>query len=132
MPRARSNGALGQEEIEDALGRALSTCRPAVATEWRPSDVGGESVVTIYVPRSKRLHALDNGQVMVRSGGSNRLLGGDGIARLSTSKSSVDFERESVEGAQFDDLDPAIIAEYRAKRDQKQRVPVNVDDRHAC
>jgi ATP-dependent DNA helicase RecG len=65
---------------------------------------------------------------LVRSGTENRPLGGEEIRHLAATKSSGDYETEPIPGATFDDLDPEMIAEYRAKRAERQRRPISTDD----
>jgi ATP-dependent DNA helicase RecG len=84
--------------------------------------------VAIGVPRSSELHSLMDGRVIIRSGAENRPLGGDEIRHLAATKSSGDYETEEVNGATLDDLNPEIIADYRAKRAERQRRPIASDD----
>jgi ATP-dependent DNA helicase RecG len=51
----------------------------------------------------------------------NRPLGGEAIRQLAASKSSGDYEAEVVPGAKRSDLDDETIAEYMAKRIERQR-----------
>lgn len=127
-PDGTADTSLMHEEIEDALRLALQQCRPGVRTEWQRSEVKGGSVVAIRVPRSGDLHSLQDGRVLVRSGAENRPLAGDQIRHLAATKSSEDFEAEAVSGTNLEDLDPEMIAEYRAKRAERQRRPVAADD----
>jgi ATP-dependent DNA helicase RecG len=127
-PDGTVDTSLMHEEIEDALRLALQQCRPGVRTEWQRSEVKGGSVVAIRVPRSGELHSLQDGRVLVRSGIENRPLAGDQIRHLAATKSSEDFEAEGVSGAKLEDLDPDMIAEYRANRAERQRRPVAADD----
>jgi ATP-dependent DNA helicase RecG len=122
------NADLIFEDVQDALGLALSQCRPGVRTEWEHSEVRGGTVIAIRIPRSNELHSLEDGRVLIRSGAENRPLGGAEIRHLAATKSSGDFEVEEASGATFDDLDPEIIAEYRIKRAERQRRPVAEDD----
>lgn len=121
--------SLMQEEIEDTLRMAIAQCRPGVRTQWQHSETKGGEAITILVPRSTDLHSLKNGRVLVRAGTENRPLVGDAIRHLAATKSSDDAEIESVPGSQFEDLDPEMIAEYRAKRAERQRRPVTSNDR---
>jgi len=123
------NSSLTFEDVEDALRLALRQCRPGVRTEWQRNEVEGGQVIAIRVPRSSELHSLDDGRVLVRSGAENRPLGGEQIRLLAASRSSADFEAEKVSGTTIDHLSPEIIAEYRAKRAERQRRPVTMDDR---
>jgi ATP-dependent DNA helicase RecG len=130
-PNGVIDGNLMFEEIEDALRLALGQCRPGIRSEWQRSEGEGEgrTAIALRVPRSGELHSLQDGRVLVRSGAENRPLSGDEILHLAATKSSSDFEVEAVEGAAWQDLDPEIVAEYRAKRAERQRRPVTADDR---
>lgn len=128
-PNGDVDPALMFEDIEDSLRLALSQCRPGVRTEWQRSEVKGGEVVAVRVPRSSELHSLEDGRVLVRSGTESRPLAGDEIRHLAATKSSGDYEVELVVGANYDDLDPEVIAEYRAKRAERQRRPITVDDK---
>ncbi|MBL7200670.1 MAG: putative DNA binding domain-containing protein [Anaerolineae bacterium] len=122
------NTDLMLEDVEDVLRLALIQCRPGVRTEWQRIEIGGNPIVAIRVPRSSELHSLMDGRVVIRSGAKNRPLGGDEIRHLAATKSSGDFETEGVNGATLDDLNPEIIADYRAKRAERQRRPISSDD----
>jgi ATP-dependent DNA helicase RecG len=122
------DGSLMQEEIEDTLRLALAQCRPGVRTQWQRSETGAGEAVAILVPRSTDLHSLQDGRVLVRSGTENRPLVGDAIRHLAATKSGNESEVESVPGTQFSDLDPEMIAEYRTKREERQRRSVTADD----
>ncbi len=126
--QGRFVGDLMFEDVEDVLRLALGQSRPVVRTEWQPSEVNGNTVIAIHVPRSNDLHSLRDGRVLVRSGVENRPLGGNEIVHLAATKSSGDFEMTEVNGATFDDLDPEMIAAYRVNRAERQRRPVTMDD----
>jgi ATP-dependent DNA helicase RecG len=127
-PSGKVDGSLMQEEIEDALRLALARCRPGVRTQWQRSETKGGEAISILVPRSADLHSLLDGRVLVRTGAENQPLVGDAIRHLATTKSSDDAEIESVPGSKLEDLDPQMIAEYRAKREERQRRAVTSDD----
>jgi len=116
-------GGLLSDEIESALRLALVACRPPVRTEWEEVEMPEGTVVAIRVPRSTELHSLADGRVLLRVGQENRALGGEAIRQLAATKSSGDFETESVAGATRADLDDDLIAEYLAKREERQRRP---------
>jgi ATP-dependent DNA helicase RecG len=116
------------EEIEDILRLALAQCRPGVRTEWQRAAIEDSEVVALRVPRSTELHSLQDGRVLLRSGAENRPLAGSEIQHLAATKSSGDYETEVVPGATYADLDPEMIAEYRAKREGRQRRPLQPED----
>ena len=122
-PDGTVRGDLLSEEIENALRLALVACRPPVRTEWEQMETPQGVVVAIRVPRSTELHSLADGRVLLRAGSENRPLGGEAIRQLAATKSSGDFETESVAGATRADLDDDLIAEYLAKREERQRRP---------
>ena len=111
------------DEIEQTLRLALGRCLPPVRTEWEQMDTASGTVVAIHVPRSPELHALADGRVLIRSGLDNRPLGGETIRQLAATKSTGDYENEVVPGATADDLDPEVIAEYTAKRQERLQRP---------
>ena len=115
------------EEVEGALRRALSLCRPPVVTQWEQMEAPGGTVVAIRVARSSELHALADGRVLVRSGAENRPLGGEAIRQLAATKSSGEFEAEEVAGAERADLDDDLITEYIQQREERQRRPLSLD-----
>lgn len=123
-PEGEVNGSLLDEDVEDVLRRALGQCRPVVHTEWKQVETPHGPVVSLEVPRSTELHTLADGRVLIRSGAKNRPLGGEEVRHLAATKSSGDFEMEVVAGATRADLDDEVIAEYVAKREEKQRRPL--------
>lgn len=108
------------EEMEEALRAALLECRPPIRTEWEQIETPGGAAAAIHVPRSTELHALADGRVLIRSGSENRPLGGEQVRQLASGKSSGDFEMQEVAGAELGDLDPEIIRDYIAHREEKQ------------
>jgi len=115
------------EEVEGALRRALSLCRPPVVTQWEQMEAPGGTVVAIRVARSSELHALADGRVLIRSGAENRPLGGEAIRQLAATKSSGEFEAEEVAGAERADLDDDLITEYIQQREERQRRPLAIE-----
>jgi ATP-dependent DNA helicase RecG len=116
---APADGLFG-EELEEALRAALLECRPPIRTEWEQIETPGGAAAAIHVPRSTELHALADGRVLIRSGSENRPLGGEQVRQLASGKSSGDFEMQEVTGAELGDLDPDIIKDYVAHREEKQ------------
>lgn len=114
-------GKVYPEDIENGLRRAEVMCRPPVHTGWEQIDLAGASVVAVTVTRSVELHSLGDGRVVIRMGAENRPLAGDAIRQLAATKSSGEFEIEIVPGAHRSDLDDEVIAEYIAKREDRQR-----------
>lgn len=119
--KGRAVGSVYAEELEGVLRSAERLCRPAVVTGWDQLEGPAGPTYAISVPRSPELHSLADGRVLVRAGSQNRPLGGEEIRHLAATKSSGDFEAESVAGATRADLDDEVIAEYLDKRQQRQR-----------
>jgi ATP-dependent DNA helicase RecG len=115
----RLAGPIWEEEAEEALRLAAGMCSPPVPSRSGSTDIADGRLVTIDVSRSTLLHSLADGRVLVRSGQENRPLGGPDIGRLAASKSSPDFETESVAGASQDDFDSEILDEYMSKRESR-------------
>ena len=130
--RGRQVARIAPEDIESALRAAAGLCQPPVRASLEPGDgnSGGPALV-VRVPRATEMHSLRDGRVLVRVAGQNRTLTGDEIRNLATSKSSGDFEAETVPGATLEDFDPAIIDEYLAKRELRSRRSAEVSDRVA-
>jgi ATP-dependent DNA helicase RecG len=108
-----------EEEAESALREAARTCRPPVPTEWQTVATRQGELIGINVPRSRELHSLEDGRVLIRSGANNRPLTGAEIRQLAANKNTAEFETELVPGARPGDLDPNIIDEYLAKREAR-------------
>ena len=118
------------EDVENALRNAAELCRPTVRAYLEQADysTGGPSLV-IRVPRSNELHTMSDGRTLVRQGGENRPLHGDEIRHLAASKTTEDYELEVAPGATLDDLDPNMITEYVAKREDRTRRKVMIEPR---
>ncbi len=104
------------EDVEALLVRAQSLCRPPVPVGWRTLELAGGEAVAVTVSRSAQAHSLSDGRVLVRSGARNRVLSPSEALQLEAARGGASFEEEPVAGATLADLDPAIIAEYTAKR----------------
>jgi ATP-dependent DNA helicase RecG len=109
------------DELEGALRAAERLCRPAIVTGWEQVEGEAGAAYAIIVPRSPELHSLSDGRVLIRAGGENRPLGGEEIRQLAATKSAGDFESEAAAGANRNDFDDEVIAEYLEKRQQRQR-----------
>ncbi len=123
-------GHLYPEDVEIALRTAETRCRPPIHAGWEQIDLQGAAVVAVSVARSSELHSLIDGRVLIRMGTENRPLGGDAIRQLAATKSSGDFELETVPGATRADLDDEVIQEYIEKREERQRkrITAPIDD----
>src|SRR5712692_6534007 len=119
--KGRAVGSVYAEELEGVLRAAVRQCRPSVVTGWDQLEGPTGPTYAITVPRSPELHSLADGRVLIRAGIQNRPLGGEEIRHLAATKSSSDFEAESMAGAARGDLDDEVIAEYLEKRQQRQR-----------
>jgi ATP-dependent DNA helicase RecG len=122
----KPTGRVYPEDVESALRRAESLCRPAIHTGWEQIDLSGSSLIAVSVARSTELHSVSDGRVVIRMGAENRPLAGDAIRQLAATKSSGEFETEPVPGVRRSDLDDEVIAEYVAKREERQRRRVTV------
>jgi ATP-dependent DNA helicase RecG len=119
------------DTLQKALKEADATCNPPVVTgSWEPTETDEGTVYSLRVPRSIELHALTDGRVLIRTGGSNRPLGGQEILKLASAKSTGDFEAEAVPSADKDDFSRKMIDEYLAKRAERTKRPYNgkIDD----
>ena len=125
-PDGHVEGGIQVEEVEGVLRGALAACHPPVRTEWEQVETPDGTAIAIRVPRSTELHSLGDGRVLIRAGSENRPLGGEAIRQLAATKSSADFEAESVAGASEADLDGDLIQEYIARREERQRRPLAV------
>ncbi len=118
-------GGVLAEDVDSVLGQAEALCRPPIRAECQSADTPQGTVGIIAVARSPELHSLADGRVLIRSRDENRPLGGEAIRQLAATKSSGDFESESVPGASRDDFDQAVIEEYVAKREERQGRPLS-------
>ncbi|HTP10846.1 MAG TPA: ATP-binding protein [Anaerolineae bacterium] len=122
----KPTGHVYPEDVESALRRAESLCRPPIHTGWEQIDLAGSALIAVSVARSAELHSVSDGRVVIRMGAENRPLAGDAIRQLAATKSSGEFETEVVPGARRSDLDDEVIAEYISKREERQRRRVTV------
>lgn len=100
------------------------------STSTTPAVTKTAIAYAIRVPRSIELHALSDGRVLIRSGKTNRPLGGQEILRLASAKNTGDFESDGVPGATKDDFSRKMIDEYLEKRAERTKRPYNgkIDD----
>ncbi len=117
----RATGELYPEEAEGAVNSAARQCRPPVQTEWHQEEIAGGFAFFIRVPRSTELHSLADGRVLVRAREENRPLSGEEIRHLAATKSTGDFEMQTLPGARREELDDEVIQEFLDKWQEKQR-----------
>jgi ATP-dependent DNA helicase RecG len=109
--RGVPSGPVDGAAVARALREAGTLCNPPLRLDrYELVAARNGPVVAIRVGRGTRVHALHDGRVMVRAGGTNRALNGGEIRALISNKSSGDFETEIVPGARPGDLDPARLA----------------------
>ncbi len=112
----RPGNILVDEDAAGALQTAGTLCNPPIITEWSQEETPEGIVVLLRVERSERLHTLDDGRVVVRSGRENRTLTGPEIHALAATKVSGDYEAELVPGSDRSDLDDDLIEYYLEQR----------------
>ncbi len=121
-----TGGTIENKTLESALKDADANCNPPVGVgNWEPLELDTGTVYALRVPRSVELHALIDGRVLIRSGSSNRPLGGQEILRLASAKNTGDFESETVPGTSTDDFSKKTVEEYLAKRAERTKRPYN-------
>ncbi|MBN2303133.1 MAG: hypothetical protein JXQ72_01570, partial [Anaerolineae bacterium] len=95
------------------LAYAAEQCNPAIVFGApRPVTTGDGPAVAVHVLRGTCVHALADGQVLVRIYQANQPLNGDQIRRLVSARTNGDFDAEVVPGAVLDDLSPDLIDNY--------------------
>ncbi len=112
----RPGNILVDEDAAGALQTAETLCNPPIVAEWSQEETTEGIVVILRVERSERLHTLDDGRVVVRSGRENRTLTGPEIHALAATKVSGDYEAELVPGSDRSDLDDDLIEYYLEQR----------------
>ncbi len=117
--QGRPTESIWEEEAEGALREAALRCRPPIPSHFQTVETEQGMLVGINVPRSTDLHTLDDGRVFIRSGALNRLLTGDDVRHLATSKHTAEFETETVPGAKREDFDPDILRDYLGRRERR-------------
>ncbi|MCD6286864.1 MAG: putative DNA binding domain-containing protein [Anaerolineae bacterium] len=100
------------EEINAVVEQSELRCRPPVLANWTQTEVAGRFVFVGHVTRSHELHSLDDGRVLVRAGVENRPLSGQQILQVASSRSTGDYEAQSVPGATRADFDDDVLNEF--------------------
>jgi ATP-dependent DNA helicase RecG len=118
-PSGEATGDLMAEDADNLLRAALARVRPLVRTETEQIEERGGLVVAISVPRSSELHGLIDGRMLARTGEGNVPMDAQRVMGLATSKATLDFEKEVVVGATWDDLDPQVIDDYIKRRQER-------------
>jgi ATP-dependent DNA helicase RecG len=117
----QATGQAYADEVEMAVRSAVRECRPLVEARWHEATAEGGAAFAIVVNRSPELHSLIDGRVLIRTGIENRPLSGGEIRQLAATKSTGDFEAEPAPGAQREDFDDEVIAEFAAKWAERQQ-----------
>lgn len=120
-----ATGHLLAEDADNLLRAALARVRPLVRTETELIDDRGGLVVAINVPRSSELHGLIDGRMLARSSEGNVPMDAQRVMGLATSKATLDFEKDVVTGATWDDLDAEVIADYIKRRQERVGREIN-------
>ena len=118
--QGQATGPVYPDELEEVLQAAVRECRPPVEARWHQAAAEEGLAFAIVVVRSPELHSLADGRVLVRAGADNRPLSGDQIRQLAATKSTGDFEAEPAPGAQREDFDDEVIAEFVTRWEERQ------------
>jgi len=117
-------GGLYPEEFSEVVQQAELRCRPPILVNWEQMETGGAFVFVGRVQRSAELHTLQDGRVLVRAGAENRPLTGEQLQQLAASRSSGEYEAESVPGATRDDFGEATLREFVEAWEKRQGRPL--------
>jgi ATP-dependent DNA helicase RecG len=115
--------------VETALHQAAEKLRPPLT--WQaptPIQAAQGPALLIRVPRSRRVHALADGQTLVHTANGLRALSGNEIRALVGVRHHGDFEAEVVPGARIADLDPALLEGFRLAWARAAGEPLPPDD----
>ncbi len=112
-------GTLEMEDVDSLLRGALARCRPMIRTEIDRIEDREGLAVAIVVLKGNELFSLTDGRFLARSGEGNVPLDAQRVMLMAASKASLDYEQEPLPGATFDDLDPKVIDDYVAKREER-------------
>lgn len=120
----KPTGALYPEEFNELVRQAEMLCRPAIPVNWEQVEVAGAFVFVGRVQRSPELHTMGDGRVLVRTGAENRMLTGDEVKQLATTRSAGEYESEPVPGATHDDFDEEVLREFQEAWEKRQGRPL--------
>lgn len=108
----RPTGYVYPEDVNEVVEQAELRCRPPILAEWNQTEIGGRFVFVGHVTRSRTLHTLEDGRVLVRTGAENRPLAGAQLQQVATTRATGDYEAEPVPGATRSDLDNEVLDEF--------------------
>lgn len=118
-------GHLMSEDADSLLRAALARIRPLVRTETEQIEERDGLIVAINVPRSSELHGLIDGRMLARASDGNVPMDAQRVMGLATSKATLEFEKDIVAGATWDDLDPQVIDDYSKRRQERVGREIN-------
>ncbi|MEM7035051.1 MAG: ATP-binding protein [Chloroflexota bacterium] len=117
----KPNGRVTIDEVEGVLTQAIIQCRPPVEIDWQHYDLPNGAIVVLQVARSIELHALQDGRVLIRYRTENRPMSGEAIRHLAATKSTADFETDTVPASSLLDFDKNTLELYLARRAERGR-----------
>jgi len=104
-----------QDNVDELLRAPYIHCVPPVEAQSYTFTVEGNTVLALDIDYSTQVHETTGKVVYLRVGRKNQRLGVNDILRLAYAKGQAALESRAVEGAAFDDLDQALIADYCAR-----------------
>ncbi|MBN1875977.1 MAG: putative DNA binding domain-containing protein [Anaerolineae bacterium] len=116
----RPTGAVFPEEFEGLVRQAEMLCRPPIFVKWEQLEVRGAFIFVGQVQRSPELHTLTDGRVIVRTGPENRVLTGEQVQQLASTRQAGEYEAEPVPVATREDLDSAILERFLEAWESRQ------------
>lgn len=113
------------DDLDAALQQADAHCKPSLTLDHRETIFHDHGpLMAVQVARGVRVHALDDGRVLVREGAANRVLDGTEIRRLVSARTTGDFEADAVPGTRPGHLSPDLLAEFMLRRADRSGLPV--------
>ncbi|MBI5959802.1 MAG: hypothetical protein HY866_13765 [Chloroflexi bacterium] len=99
--------------VDALLREALGCFQPTLALDSpQPVSTAQGPALAIQVPRSRRVHALSDGQALIHTANGLRALSGNEIRALVGMRHHGDFEAEVVPGARIADLDRNVLTGF--------------------
>ncbi len=107
------------EDVDNLLREAQKLCHPIIRVDMETIEERGGLAVAIVVPKGNDLYSVTDGRFLVRTSAGNVPMDARHVMYMAASKASLDYEQEIVRDATWEDLDPKIIEDYIARRQER-------------
>lgn len=114
------------QELKDKIQSACNTIEEPIVPTLETANLSGKDVLIIKVPKGKDIPYCSSGTVYVRTSAITRPATKQEMRDMIASSGYIQFEKQPVRNASYDDMDEQKVTYFLARRAEKRGVSIPV------